>query len=118
MIERTGLQDQERLSERSDAFPPFTRQHVTPDTGNADDDLSGSSFSYESGYVCKVTLADELIEKLRKAGEETEVQHHDNVPLTPKAEPKSGNQPAPESAIPAVSPTGGQNPPPKKKKQE
>ncbi|MFL9967092.1 hypothetical protein PQR02_40460, partial [Paraburkholderia sediminicola] len=112
MIERTAFDKQDMTPRNSDPFLPFTRPYVAPDTDN---DLSGDALSYESGYICTVTIADELIEKLRKAGEETEVQHHDNVQLTPKLESKPAAQPAPMSSAPTTRPTGTSDPKEKNK---
>jgi len=94
-----------------DVFPTFIRPHADSDVNTSSNDLSGSPFSYETGYVCTVALADELIEKIRKAAEETEVQQQHEVPLTPKAERK----PASSAPSPAQTPTSKQDQPEKKK---
>jgi len=68
-----------------DAFPTFFRPPADTDVDPSNHDLSGAPFSYETGHTCTVALAGELIEKIRKAGEEAEVQQQHEVPLTPKA---------------------------------
>jgi len=88
-----------------DAFPTFFRPPAdTDDVDPSNNDLSGAPFSYETGHTCTVALADELIEKIRKAGEETEVQQQHEVPLTPKAGSK-----------PIIAPASSQDHPEKKK---
>lgn len=95
-----------------DTFPPFTRLSPAFESDKSDNPLSGEPLTYETGFSCTVVLADELIEKLRKAGEQTEAQHRDDVPLTPKAAPKPTPTPVPRP-IPTPTPRPTPAPVPK-----
>jgi hypothetical protein len=114
MIESNPFQNAGMIPTRDKTFAPFTRQNVSPDAGMSGDDLPASPFQYETGYLCTVEIADELLDKLRKAGEKTETQHQDNVQLTPKAEPRQWPPAAPAS-IPRASPPESGTPSAKKK---
>jgi hypothetical protein len=123
MIENNSFQ-YPRMSpdgDRSNIFPPFLRSHVSPGDGGENTGNSDSTPCMEQGFICNVALSDELIEQLRRDGEQTEVQHHDDVPLTPVATPTSApaSTPTPVSApAPAQPGTDSQQPHKKKNKND
>jgi hypothetical protein len=78
---------------KQDVFPSFFRRAVDFDGDGANDGLSAIPFYYEIGNVCKVALAEELLTRLRKDSEQSEVQQRHDVPLTPKADPSQYNEP-------------------------
>ncbi|RAS19455.1 hypothetical protein [Paraburkholderia bryophila] len=92
-----GLQQPELLPSSDAIFPVFVRNNVSPDSGETQTQLSGGPLVYETGYICNVAIADEIVDMMRKSGESTEVQQHHDVPLTPKAPSASSTQPAANS---------------------
>ncbi|MCA8023115.1 lysozyme family protein [Burkholderia metallica] len=96
-----------------DVFPPFVRPIADPETENGTDSLGAEPYTYETGNICRIELADTLLEQLRRNGELKEAQHEDDVPLTKKADPSPKQ--SPPASPPATSPTGAPATPPKKK---
>lgn len=88
-----------------DVFPPFVRPMAEPDADHSTDGLDAMPYAYEMGNICKIDLADSVLEALRRNGELKEAQHEDGVPLTKKADP------SPPTASPPAAPAA----PPKKK---
>lgn len=117
MINNNPFQIPEASPTDADTFPPFTRP-VPTENSEYRNDLYGTPFAYESGFSYTVTLADELLETLRKNGEDTEVQHRDDVPLTPTAAPASPNGPSPQSSPKSPPPAGAPAAPNKKNKND
>ncbi|MBR7995307.1 hypothetical protein KDX08_22955 [Burkholderia cenocepacia] len=97
-----------------DVFPPFTRPILDPLDENHTDGLGGEPYAYEVGNICRVDLADTLLEQLRLNGQLKEAQHEDDVPLTKRADPPPTQQPPPSSP-PTTPPSGAPAAPPKKK---
>ncbi|MBN3833468.1 hypothetical protein [Burkholderia sp. Ac-20344] len=109
-----------------DVFPPFVRPIADPETEDGADGLGAEPYTYETGNICRIELADTLLEQLRRNGELKEAQHEDDVPLTKKADPSPKRSPPasppasspaspPASSPPETSPTGAPATPPKKK---
>jgi hypothetical protein len=82
-----------------DSFPIFLRSHVSPDVAAASDT---SDADCELGYLCLVDFSKKLQEELRSAGEAREVQHQDQVPLTPKSDSPGGGSSTSATAISAA----------------
>ncbi|ASL45145.1 hypothetical protein bAD24_I16850 [Burkholderia sp. AD24] len=109
MIEN-NLQSAASLPGSDALFPVFFRSNVSPDAGAEQTQLPGGPLTYETGYICNVAIADSIVDTLREAQESTEVQHHQDVPLTPKA-PAPAAASVPTSA-PASTPVPASTPAP------
>jgi hypothetical protein len=101
---------QPHSSSSGDVFPPFFRRATDSDGDVAGESLNAIPFSYETGNVCTVDLAGELLKRLRENGERNEVQQQHDVPLTQKASPSQDGTPQTTStSSPDSKPKGKKN---------